>query len=126
MTDHQDVGLTPHRHHSAECYNANGEATHAIELTAEELLAEHTGRIDPELLRKYEESTPIDLIIEENYNASGGGLGSGPAGEATRAARTVQVSRLALAAKLKQGVPMSELTAHFTTLSIAEGVLLSK
>lgn len=51
-------------------------------------------------------------------------LASAPAGEATQAARVVALSRAALAARIKHGVPLAELTSHFVTLSIAEGVLL--
>ncbi len=47
-----------------------------------------------------------------------------PAGEASHEARMVAVSRWSLAARIKHGVRMSELRAHFEALSEAEEALL--
>jgi hypothetical protein len=49
-----------------------------------------------------------------------------PAGENTREARVVAVSRLALAARINHGVPLSDLVEHFTALTAAEQCLLTE
>jgi hypothetical protein len=77
-----------------------------------------------ELVSRYEESTPLAAIIEEHVYEPFDPK-PGPAGEATRDARCVALSRWILAAKLKQGVPMKELMDHFLQLSIAEGLLIN-
>ena len=48
-----------------------------------------------------------------------------PAGEATPEARLVAVSRAALAARIKHGVPLSDLLGHMQTLALVEANLMS-
>ena len=49
-----------------------------------------------------------------------------PAGEDTPEARLVNVSRMSLAARIKHGVPLSELLGHFQTLALVESDLMSR
>ena len=53
------------------------------------------------------------------------GLTPGPAGEGSPEARLVQVSRWALAARIKHGVPLSDLLSHCQTLALIEASLCS-
>lgn len=48
-----------------------------------------------------------------------------PAGESTPEARLVAVSRAALSARIRQGVPLQELLGHFQTLALVEERLMS-
>jgi len=49
----------------------------------------------------------------------------GPAGEGSPEARLLNVSRWSLAARIRHGVPMSQLLDHLQTLALVEEKLLS-
>lgn len=48
-----------------------------------------------------------------------------PAGERTPEARLINVSRMALAARIKHGVPLADMLSHFQTLALVEANLMS-
>lgn len=50
----------------------------------------------------------------------------GPAGVATREARTVDVARMALAAQIRHGKPLCEIKQNFDLVMEAEEILRNK
>lgn len=71
---------------------------------------------------KYEGSTPLDLVVEDMLPPLA--HCNPPAGEATPEARLVNVSRMAVAAKIKHGVRLAEILPHLHTLAELEERLI--